>query len=257
MHIMEQYIQDIAATIGRCDILIELGSGNSQKTRLLLDHVRGIEKYVPVDISHDVLLESAEKTALFYPNLEVCPVWGDYMQELKLPVSCSSFTRKCVYFPGSTIGNLELFQVLKFLSTIFKLCAHNGALLVGVDLKKDVRTLEAAYNDCGGVTARFNLNILRRLNQSLGANFDLSQFRHRAVYNNDQNRIEMYLVSLKKQYVYVGENEFCFDKNEAICTEYSYKYMDDQLECLAKQVGFKVCQSWFDDRKWFGVYSLE
>jgi dimethylhistidine N-methyltransferase len=162
-----------------------------------------------------------------------------------------------VYFPGSTIGNFDPNEALEFLRRIARLSGKNGGLLIGVDLKKDVTVIEAAYNDRAEVTAQFNLNLLDRINRELGADFDLDQWRHRAVYNPTAGRIEMYLISDIDQFVHLDAHKFHFRRGDKIVTEFSYKYAPDEFAALAAKAGFKSVQMWTDDSRLFGVFYFE
>ncbi len=193
--ILDRNRVDIASHLGPNIELIGLGTGAGTKTRILIEALENPAVYIPVDISEKQLRES---TALFqeiFPDLEILPVCADYLQPVMLPSPRQNPARNVVYFPGSTIGNFQPTEATEFLGRIANVCRENGGLLVGVDLKKDPHVLEAAYNDSAGVTAQFNLNLLTRLNRELGADFDLESWRHRAVYNSDAGRIEMYLIS--------------------------------------------------------------
>jgi dimethylhistidine N-methyltransferase len=254
--IMAAFADEMAALIGRGARLVELGSGSSTKTRILLDHARNLAAYVPVDISPDYLERARVALERAYPQLRVLPVCADYTQPFALP-PVPSATRTISYFPGSTIGNFEPVQAGRFLQLIARICGPGGGLLIGVDLKKDARILNAAYNDPEGVTAAFNLNLLTRINRELGADFDLSTFRHRAFYDANLGRIEMQLVSDKAQTVRVGEEDVAFAAGEAICTEYSYKYGAEEFAHLAQQAGFVLRKTWQDAQALFSVHYFD
>ncbi len=247
-------IDDIIGHLGSDVTLIEFGSGNSQKTRILLDHLPDPVGYVPIDISQEKLTESATAIAAAYPGLNVLPIWADYTRELELPAIAGS--RKAALFPGSTIGNFYPHEAEAFLKRVAELVGEGGGLLIGVDLKKDERILNLAYNDAKGVTAAFNLNMLEHLNREFGANFQLDQFRHQAIYNETLGRIEMYLVSLEDQTVNLGDAEFSFRRDEKILTEVSHKYTVEEFERLAVAAGFHVRDMWTDDDRLFSVQCL-
>jgi dimethylhistidine N-methyltransferase len=253
--IMKNNIRDISEAIGTGIELIELGSGSSTKTRLLLDHLENIETYFPVDISGEFLDESIRQLRSEYPGLQIIPIIADYTQNFQLPVE-SSGERKVVYFPGSTIGNFTPEKARNFLAEISEITGTNGGLLVGVDLKKDRNILEAAYNDANGITAEFNKNILIRLNRELGADFDTDHFVHKAFYNENEGRIEMHLVSLAEQEVRIDGRRFTFQKGETIHTENSYKYSLEEFENLASGL-FDVTHVWTDDSNLFSVQYLQ
>ena len=248
-------IDEIIGHLGSDVTLIEFGSGNSQKTRILLDHLPDPVGYVPIDISHEKLSESATAIAAAYPGLNVLPVWADYTRDLELPAIGGS--RKAAFFPGSTIGNFYPEEAEAFLKRVAELVGEGGGLLIGVDLKKDERTLNLAYNDAEGVTAAFNLNILEHLNREFGANFQLDKYRHHALYNEALGRIEMYLVSLEDQTVSLGDAEFSFRRGERMLTEVSHKYTVEDFERLAIRGGFHVQDVWTDADQLFSVQCLE
>ncbi len=208
--ILRQYGGEIAESIGENAELVGFGTGAGVKTRMVLDHLQNLIAYVPVDISKQRLTESAEALSREMPNLEILPVCADYLQPFELPIPSREPAHIAVYFPGSTIGNMEPHVARHFLERVCRLCGHSGGLIIGVDLQKSVKVLEAAYNDSAGVTAAFNLNMLERANRELGADFDLSQWRHRAIYNEQAHRIEMHLVSEQAQTVHLGEQRIRF-----------------------------------------------
>ena len=254
--IMEAHAADMAAALGPRVMLVEPGSGSSLKTRLLLEHLPQPRAYVPVDISRAHLVNAADRLNRLYPELEVLPVCTDFCQPFSIPAPRRRAARTVIYFPGSTIGNFEPAAAIQLLKQLRRLAGPAGGLLIGVDLRKDPATLERAYNDAGGVTAAFNLNILRRLNRELGSDFDVSRFRHRAVYDETEGRIEMHLVSLDDQSVRIADEFFRFRENEHIVTEYSYKHSVPGFAALAAKAGFAVNQVWGDDRRWFSVVYL-
>jgi len=184
------------------------------------------------------------------------PVCADYTGSLELPRMVGRAGRRVAYYPGSTIGNFVPEDARRFLARIAEVCAPTGGLLIGVDLKKDPLMLHRAYNDALGVTAAFNLNVLRRLNRELGANFALDQFRHYAFYNPVFARVEMHLVSLSEQVVRLGRASIHFDRGESIWTEASYKYTLSDFAQLAARAGWRVAQVWTDDRTLFSVQYL-
>ena len=250
------HLDEIARFTGaRCQ-LIEYGSGESLKTRLLIQRLRP-SAYVPVDISEAALRAAAKRLARAFPWLHVLSVVGDFMRPLKLPVyGARSSDRRVVYFPGSTIGNLTPDEAHAFLRMSRGQIGRRGAMLVGVDLKKDANVLHAAYNDAKGVTAAFNRNLLVRINRELGGDFDLQRFAHYAFYNVARGRIEMHLVSLAKQSVNVGRHRFGFDVGESIHTENSCKYSVDEFSALALAAGFRTDQVWKDSRGYFALFGL-
>ncbi len=239
-------------------ILIEFGSGSSQKVRILLDALQKtgakLPVYMALDISKQHLQESCEQLAQDYPEIEAIALCADYTQPLTLPdLPILQNRRKTAFFPGSTLGNLEPQEAVHFLKNVARLVGEGGGLLLGVDLKKSKAILEPAYNDAAGVSAAFALNLLERINRELGANFDLKRFRYEAVYNESLGRIEMYLVSLANQTVEILDQTIRFAAGEHLRTEHSYKYSPAELEALAQQAGFTVQEAWSDASDLFQV----
>ena len=245
-----RHLAAIARFAGRGCQLIEYGSGEGIKSRLLIRALRPAA-YVPIDISQDALDASAKRLAREFPRLKIRPVLGDFSRPLHLPVRRA--TGSVVYFPGSTIGNLTVEEAHGFLAMSRGIAAR---MLVGVDLKKDPAVLHAAYNDSRGVTAAFNLNVLARINRELGADFDLRQWRHYAFYNPAAGRIEMHLVALQAQRVRMGNHRWQFRAGETIHTENSYKYSRDGFAELAARAGFAAERVWTDRRGLFALYGL-
>ncbi|HUC84853.1 MAG TPA: L-histidine N(alpha)-methyltransferase, partial [Candidatus Acidoferrales bacterium] len=212
--------------------------------------------YIPIDISGPQLLESAIQLAGEFPGLEINPLEADYDAILEIPETKRIPRRTVAFFPGSTIGNFDPAAATTFLRKITFLCGNDGGLLIGVDREKPRRILEPAYNDRKGVTAKFNLGILARANRELGADFDLSAFRHRAPYNETLGRIEMHLVSERAQTVHLDSQEFSFEEGEYITTEYSYKYTLPGFAGLAWRAGFELVRNWEDHNHLFSVLFL-
>jgi len=254
--IMETYIEEMVELLGPHVLLIEYGSGNCMKTRILLEHLRDLAAYVPIDISREQLLRVTRQLASDYPELEVLPVCADYTSSFELPVPKRPSNRVVVYFPGSTIGNFNPVSAKLFLQHIAVACGPDGGLLIGVDLKKDPTVLRHAYNDCQGVTAAFNLNLLERINRDLGCDFQLDWFEHYAFYNPREGRVEMHLVSLKDQIVHLDNVAIPFAKGESIWTESSYKFSLDEFEQVVDTAGFRVEHVWTDEQQWFSVQFL-
>lgn len=251
--IMQDNIDEIAALIGPQASLIEYGSGSSLKTRVLLDHLVDLAVYVPVDISEEHLLESASKIRELFPHLEVLPVVADFTQRFELPNPTVMPLRNIVYFPGSTIGNFSHDEACKLLDVMYDEAGEDGAMLIGVDLQKDPQLIERAYNDSAGVTAEFNLNLLRHLNRDYGANFDLDSWRHDARYNRDKGRVEIRLINRTEQTVTIGGETVVVEKGEGILTEYSHKYTLEGFAEMAEGAGFKVARVWTDPERLFSV----
>jgi dimethylhistidine N-methyltransferase len=254
--IMRRHVAEMASLLGRGCLLVEYGSGSSTKTRLLLDHLRDPAGYVPIDVSGEQLHRSARAIAADYPGVEVLPVCADFTGPVELPSPRRQPARRVVYFPGSTIGNFTPEEATALLRRTAALCGPGGGMLLGADMQKDRRVLEAAYNDARGVTAAFNLNLLMRINCELGADFAVDQFAHRAFYDAAEGRIQMHLTSRRQQRVHVGGAEFAFAAGESVRTEYSYKYRLRDLHDLATAAGFEVDRFWTDEREYFSVHYL-
>ncbi len=254
--VTRRHLAEIARFAGRGCELIEYGSGESLKTRLLLRALRP-SVYVPVDISHSALAGAAQRLSREFAWLHIFAVVGDFSEPLRLPVfRARPGRRRVVYFPGSTIGNMSTQEARAFLAMSRAQIGAGGAMLIGVDVKKDANVLHAAYNDARGVTARFNLNLLQRINRELGADFDLRRFRHYAFYNAPLGRIEMHLVSLARQAVRIGRHRFAFERGETIHTENSHKYAVEEFRALAAQAGFKGAKLWQDRQGLFSLHGL-
>ncbi|MFQ5510857.1 MAG: L-histidine N(alpha)-methyltransferase [Candidatus Krumholzibacteriia bacterium] len=254
--IMRTHIDEMVALIGPGSMIIEYGSGSSEKSQILLDHLEAPAAYVPIDISREHLVRSAVRIAKRYPQLEILPVCADYNEDLEIPNSKKPVARRVVYYPGSSIGNFHSDEAVDFLRRIAAIDGFGGGLLIGVDLQKDPEILHAAYNDREGVTAEFNLNLLERLNRELGSNFRIDRFRHRAIYNRDAMRVEMHLISLDNQRVRIDDADIPFSKGETIWTESSYKYTVEGFAALAERGGFEVEKVWIDGQRLFSVQYL-
>jgi dimethylhistidine N-methyltransferase len=255
LSLTRQHLGEIARFASEGCELIEYGSGESVKTRLLIERLRP-RRYIPVDISEAALREAAWRLAREFPWLEIAGVVGDFSRPLKLPPYRGARRRRVAYFPGSTIGNLSAGEAEAFLRMTRGQVGARGAMLVGVDLKKDANLLHAAYNDSRGVTAAFNLNLLVRINRELDGDFDLRRFRHYAFYNASLGRVEMHLVSLVKQQVRVARSRFEFDAGETIHTENSCKYSVEEFRVLAAEAGFRGAKVWRDRRRLFSLHGL-
>lgn len=254
--IIRRYAGEMAEQIGAGVMLVEYGSGSSTKTGALLEQLEQPAAYVPVDISREHLAASAERVSRQFPHIEVLPVCADFTQSFSLPESTETPTHAAVFFPGSTIGNFQPAAALAMLKQIASLCGRGGGLIIGVDLQKDVRTIELAYNDRQGVTAEFSLNLLRHINRKLDGDFDLDQFRHYAVYDQEHHRVKISLVSQCDQSVTIGDETFHFERQEPIVTEYSHKYTVDGFARLAAQAGLTLRRTWTDDQEMFAVLHL-
>ena len=252
--IMRLHARAMADRLGPGCALIEIGCGNSEKTRLLLEALRP-QVFVPVDIASEQLESSCNALARLLPEMPILALRADFAQPVAVPLTgLGQARRRALYFPGSTIGNFTRPEALAFLERWAPLLGAGGGALIGVDLKKDDALLNAAYNDAQGVTAEFNLNVLRHINLALGADFDLTAFRHRAFYNGEHGRIEMHLVSLRRQRVTIGEREFDFGAGETLHTENSCKYGIAEFQELGRAAGFEPVQCWTDERSLFSVH---
>jgi dimethylhistidine N-methyltransferase len=246
---------ELAAAIPPDAVLVEFGSGASDKTRLLLDAAPQITTYVPVDISEDALRLAAHRLANTYPKLDIAPVCGDFTQGLDLPLS---LRRRPLtgFFPGSTIGNFAPSEARALLRRLRALLGSESKLILGADMVKPEAVLVAAYDDAGGVTAEFNKNLLRRINRELGGNFDLSAFDHLAVWNAEAARMEMHLVSRFDQIVTAAGHSFAFKAGERLHTENSHKFTQDGIARLAADSGWRVERAWLSPEPEFGVFEL-
>ncbi len=254
--IMREHVDEMAALVGKQASLIEFGSGSSLKTRILLEHLSELAAYVPVDISEEHLYASAAKIRGEFPHIDVRPVVADFTQPFRLPQPTVMPIRNVVYFPGSTIGNFEHDEAMDLLRVMHHEAGDGGALLIGVDLQKNPGVIEDAYNDAAGVTAKFNLNMLRHLNRDYGANFDVGEFEHRARYDSEAGRVVIELVSQSDQTFEIGEQTFEIADGETILTEYSHKYTLDGFERMANEAGFDVAKVWTDQDELFSVQFL-
>jgi dimethylhistidine N-methyltransferase len=252
--LLRRHGPEIAERLGSGLLLIELGSGSDVKIRVLLSALRP-SAYMPIDISARHLYRSGLAIAADYPEMQVHAVCGDYSGHLPLPDVTRSGPR-AAFFPGSSIGNFEPGQTRSLLQGIMQMVGTGGRLLIGVDLKKDARILDLAYNDAQGVTAAFNRNLLARINRELDADFDLEAFDHRAFYNKEQGRVEMHLMANSHQRVRIDGHHFDFRAGEGLHTENSYKYSVAEFRGLAESAGFVSERVWQDEQNLFSVHCL-
>ncbi|GJQ62203.1 MAG: dimethylhistidine N-methyltransferase [Melioribacteraceae bacterium] len=254
--LMKDNITDIINSLGENIHFVEFGSGSSLKTRLLLSNMEKISTYVPIDISEEHLFKTVESLNQRYPDLKIVPVAADYTKPFSLPDEIRDEKNIIAYFPGSTIGNFTKVQAQKFIEGVASVTGKEGGFLLGADMQKDTGVLEAAYNDSKGITAEFNLNILEHLNREFNFNFNRSKFRHKAVYNKIEGRIEMYLISLEEQEVFSGDFKFSFGEDEKILTEYSHKYTPGLVADLVSD-HFVIQKYWTDSNNYFALFFLK
>jgi len=256
--ILECHAAEMVRLMGRDIDLVEFGAGSLHKVRLLLQGFRQHNfacRYVPIDISGEHLKSAAQQLSADFPALQVSPVVCDYTALATLPETEGPRRRRIGFFPGSTLGNMDPAEAQAFLSRTASLLS-GGGMLIGVDLVKDPALLHAAYNDAQGVTAAFNLNLLARANRELDADFDLAGFAHHALYQPVLQRIEMHLVSKRRQRVTIGDAQYMFEEGESIHTENSYKFTMDGFRQLAARSGFVHQAAWVDRQQMFCVHWL-
>ena len=253
--ILKRHAQDMAECCGQNCVLIEPGSGSSEKVRLLLDTMKPAA-YVPMDISADFLQRSAIKLGEEYPWLKIHAVCTDFARQEKAPEGLPG-GKRVVFYPGSTLGNMKPAAASDFLRHMGHWLNENGGVLIGIDMHKSTKILDAAYNDAQGITAAFNLNMLSNINILMNANFDIENFSHHAFYNEKEYRIEMHLVSKLDQIVRLGDTDIAFARGETIHTENSYKYTLESFQEIAQSAGFVIRSSWSDEQQLFSVHYLE
>lgn len=253
--LLKTYGDEIAQRAGDGCAVAEFGSGSSRKTHILLEHMRTASAYVPIDIDEGSLKQAAQRLKKQFPELALHPVHADFSKDIKLPAEIGDAPR-LGFFPGSTIGNFELNAAAEFLKRAGELLGHGSALLIGADLQKDLEILIPAYDDAKGVTAAFTLNLLHRINRELEGNFEVSQFAHQPLYNEEIGRIESYIESLIDQDVEILGRRFSFNKGERIHVENSHKYTIPQFQQLAKEAGWASDHVWVDDEDLFSLHYL-
>jgi dimethylhistidine N-methyltransferase len=255
--ILETHASDIASCLGEEALLVEFGSGASVKTRILLNELKQLSAYVPVEISRSHLLDAAQRISNNYPHVEVLPVCADFTLPFDLPKPKRPPLRTVMFFPGSTIGNFDPSAAIELMRLMRNQAGPGGGLVIGTDLVKDPVVLRRAYNDAAGVTAQFNLNMLRRLNREFGTNFDLAAFTHEAIWNAADSRIEMHLISERNQAITLDGEQVRFALGERLVTEHSHKYTLEDFRAQAAAAGWRACREWLDDRRYFAVHYLE
>jgi dimethylhistidine N-methyltransferase len=244
--LMASKLPEIAAAIGAIDCIVEPGAGDCSKVRVLVDALHP-EHLLVLDIAGSTLAQAAASLAGDHPGLQVTALGMDFIHALDEAQAYLPPGRRLVYYPGSSIGNFSPLESAALLGRFRQLAGEEGQLLIGFDLKKDPDLLHRAYNDSAGVTAAFNLNLLRRLNRELDADFELARFRHYALYNPVEGRIEMHLVSLAEQSVSVAGRRFHFHLGETLLTEYSYKFRGDEFAAIASSAGWHLKGEWQQD----------
>jgi dimethylhistidine N-methyltransferase len=257
IRILQENAADIAKLIPDGAALIEFGSGSNKKARILLQAAPRLACYVPVDICQEMVEQEAAELRPDFPQLKVLPVTADITQDFVLPPEAKAAPLRIGFFPGSTIGNFEPHEAAGFLRHAGKILGPGARLIIGVDLIKPAEVLNAAYNDAAGVTARFNLNLLTRINRELGGDFKPECFEHHAFYNRERHRVEMHLASLKRQKAKVAGETIEFRAGETIHTENSYKYSIEKLAALARGVGWRPLNVWTDARNYFSIQAFE
>ncbi len=258
--ILEEFSGEIVSLLPENPLLVELGCGSCTKTRHIIDELLSRHErvtYCPIDISKDMLEESAATLIESYDRLEIISVAARYGEGLR-QIETRTSLPKLILWLGSSIGNFTPAEAARFLKGITKALSPEDALLIGFDLEKDRFVLERAYDDPGGVTARFNLNLLERINRDLGGRFDPGQFSHQALYNEQMSRVEMYLVSACDQEVHIAalDKSYRFRKHERIHTENSHKFSSETIKTLAEGTGMRIAGQWCDPGKYFNLSLL-
>ena len=256
-------LQEIAPQLGALldanTALIEPGAGALKKISILLQAAKQLPLYAPLDISGDFLHDAVANIVEAFPNLQTQTIVGDFTKKIDIDALLEAhpnITNRLIFFPGSTFGNFDPAQGQEFLQNMRHLIGGKGGMIIGVDAVKPVDILERAYDDSDGVTAAFNKNLLQRINNELGGDFNLSKFKHRAIFNQQQSRIEMHLESMEAQIVTIGEQAISFKAGESIHTENSHKYDVPHFTEIANQAGFNIKQYWQDSKKYFNIFYL-
>ncbi len=237
--------------------VIEFGSGSYKKVKKLLEALNNPKEYIPIDISYEFLKTNAKEFAKKFPQISVKAICADFNQIKSLQQIVKHKSKNLGFFPGSTIGNFIPSDAQKLLKKFAKILGKNNYLVIGVDIRKDKKLMEKAYNDSQGVTAEFNKNILKGINKRTGAKFKTECFEHLAYFNDEEKRIEMHLISKKNQIVNISDKKIKFDKGETIHTENSYKYSEEEFKQLSNSSGYKVIDFVTDKNKYFGVFFLK
>ena len=247
---------EIAKKIGKEAVIIEPGAGDTKKIAIFLNCLKKPKKYIPLDISEDYITKISQNFKKKFPKVAITPKGYDFSSNNKPPFKIKSSENIIIFFPGSTIGNFETNEAVKFLK-VLKSKFKAKKIIIGVDLVKDIPTLISAYDDKKGVTAEFNKNILQRMNTELGTNINLNFYKHLAIYNKSKKRIEMRLKAKKNNNIRINGSKYSIKKNEEIHTENSHKYTIKSFRNLANEAGWKVKKTWVDDKKLFSVHFLD
>ena len=254
LKILRDYADEIGAYLNSTTALIEYGSGNTEKLRALLE-IAVPKDYIPVEISKSHLQKFSQDLAADYPEMNIHAIRADYGRPWQLPEAINN-SNKLAYFAGSSLGNFTPEESVTFLRQVHQHIGAQGGLLIGIDNKKDSTTLNSAYNDQQGVTAKFNLNALNHINSLINSRFNTEKFQHLAFYNEAKGRIEMHLKSLQQQTIRIAEKLIKLEPGETIHTENSYKYNSDEFAALAQQAGFDIKEHWQDEDQLFSIYYL-
>ena len=254
--ILSTYKNEIANEIGANAIIIEPGAGDIKKMGIFLNSLNKPKKYIPLDISEEYIKKISPNFKKKFPNIPIDPKGYDFTSSMKLPFKISSSENIIIFFPGSTLGNFEKKEAVQFLK-LLKSKFKAKKIIIGVDLIKDIKTLISAYDDKKGITAKFNKNILKRINTELDGDINLGLYKHIAVFNKSKKRIEMRLKSIKNNTINIRGSKFVIKKNEEIHTENSHKYSLRSFKNLVNEAGWKISTTWVDDKKLFSVHCLK
>ena len=254
--ILSTYKNEIANEIGANAIIIEPGAGDIKKIGIFLNSLNKPKKYIPLDISEEYIKKISPNFKKKFPNIPIDPKGYDFTSSMKLPFKISSSENIIIFFPGSTLGNFEKKEAVQFLK-LLKSKFKAKKIIIGVDLIKDIKTLISAYDDKKGITAKFNKNILKRINTELDGDINLGLYKHIAVFNKSKKRIEMRLKSIKNNTINIRGSKFVIKKNEEIHTENSHKYSLRSFKNLVNEAGWKISTTWVDDKKLFSVHCLK
>ncbi|HEY3875901.1 MAG TPA: L-histidine N(alpha)-methyltransferase [Candidatus Kapabacteria bacterium] len=250
--ILDAYLPEMAELIGPEATVVEFGTGAGIKTRMLLKALKNPKAYIPIDISTEQLRRAASDLKQQFPLLAILPVSGDYTNPISLPPE-ANIGHRVVFFPGSTIGNFTPNEAIEFLTKAARLVGDDGGILIGYDRVKNPDILEAAYNDSSGITAAFNLNLIRRIRNEFDAALSEEDFEHYAFFNAQESRVEMHLVSKRNLNICFGSEEVHFEEGEHIITEFSYKYTPEAFEKILSESGFAIQKNWNDSEQFFEV----